>query len=820
MDFTPPYGAWERERRRQLDLTEEELARKAHYSTVAIHRVETGSLRPSREMADALAGALEIPAVDRPAFLSFARGVSARRRTDDLPLPLTPLVGREADLAELRARLSQPGTRLITLVGPPGVGKTRLAIAAAREVVADFEDGVCFIALAALGASAQAVDAIFAGLSEFLDVRITEWSSAKRELRDRRLLLVLDNFEHVLDAAPVVTTLLGAAPGLTVLVTSRAVLNVTGERVYEVDPLSFPADRHLRSPARALLSPAVALFVQQAQAAKASFALTPANTQAVIGLCRELDGVPLALELAAARIRMFTPETLLEKLEAHLGLALLAGGARDLPERQRALRNALAWSFGLLDDGEQRLFTRLGVFPGSFTPEAAVEICGEGVEKPLDALESLLDKCLLEEAHDTPGQTRLTMLAFVREYAGQHLEENADGAAVHRRHATYYLGIAQRMKPFDTRVDVDVPLQFKLVDFHNLRAATLWCAGYPAEYLTGLQLLSNISYLAGNAPQYPWLRFRAEEWRQMVSNAFEVSKTLPELGRADLLTSLLGEINAASPDRSDQVEAEVLRIGTAFHRARVGMLRSARAGAVHHPEEAVAEAQLALEAAEAHGDPVLIASMTSWLGSQLEMLGKLDEALPVLEHALDLWTSLKISDYTFGGVETARNQLARALVAKGRANEALGLIELAMPYFESTGDMLGSAIAHRTAGRAHSLRGDPQLAARKYRTCLAILQDAELHGTGAGVIAMCMIDLAGVLIDLDCPERAARLFGAIDARFADAGAESIWVWNEVITGSGWPRAQSWVAAHPEFLPYWTEGEKRTYTRAIESALEE
>lgn len=820
MDFTPPYGAWEKERRRQLDLTQEELARKAHYSTVAIHRVETGNLRPSREMAEALAEALDVPAGDRSSFVSFARGVASRRQTDNLPLPLTPLVGRETELAELRAHLGQPGTRLITLLGPPGVGKTRLAIATAREVLADFEDGVCFIGLAPLGSSGEVAGAIFAGLSEFLGVRITDRSSAMRGLRDRRLLLVLDNFEHVLEAAPEVTKLLGAEPRMSVLVTSRAILNVSGERVYEVNPLQLPMGRHLRSPARVLHSPAVALFVQRAQAAKQSFALTPANTSAVVALCRKLDGVPLALELAAARIRMFTPETLLEKLEAHLGLALLAGGARDLPERQRALRNALEWSFGLLSAGEQRLFTRLGVFPGSFTPEAADEICGLGIVEPLDALASLLDKSLLEEAHEAPGQTRLTMLVFAREFASERLEANPDGADVHRRHAIYYLDVAQRMKPYDTRVDIDVPLQSKLVDFHNVRAAALWCAARPAEYLTGLQLLSNASYLGSNAPQHPWLRFRPEEYREMVAKVFEVSKHLPTPDRIDLLTSLLGEINVVSPEGADQVETEILNTGTAFHRARVGMQRSARAGCAHHPEEAIAHARLALEAAEAHGDPVLIASMMSWLGTQCETFGEYDEALPILERALTLWTRLNIRDYTYGGIDTARNQLARVLVALGQADEALTLTSSALPYFETMGDMLSLSLAHRTAGRARVLRGEPNLAVCEFRTCLDILHDAEIEGTGAGIVAATVIDLAGALIDLDQPERAARMLGAFASRFSGAVTDANWVHGWEISNTFWPQAQSWIDAHPEFLPHWKEGEKMTYTRVIEYALEE
>jgi predicted ATPase/DNA-binding XRE family transcriptional regulator len=820
MDFTPPYGAWEKERRRQLDLTQEDLARKAHYSTVAIHRVESGSLRPSRAMAEALAVALDISVADRTVFLSFARGISARRTADNLPLPLTPLVGREADLAELRAQLGLAATRLMTLLGPPGVGKTRLAIAAAREALADFEDGVCFITLAALGASAQVVDAIFAGLSEFLDVRITDWSSAKRELRDRRLLLVLDNFEHVLDAAPVVTMLLGAAPGLTVLVTSRAVLNVTGERLYEVDPLSLSADRHLRSPARALLSPAVALFVQQAQAAKASFALTPANTQAVIGLCRELDGVPLALELAAARIRMFTPETLLEKLEAHLGLALLTGGARDLPERQRALRNALAWSFGLLDDGEQRLFTRLGVFPGSFTLEAAVEICAEGVEKPLVSLESLLDKCLLEDAHDAPARARLTMLVFVREFARERLEASAETEAIHLRHAEYYERDSRRIAPFDPLLDANFTLPDKLAEIHNYRAAVLWCSRCPDAFLIGLQLLSKVSHVAAQAPRLPWLRLGIEQVRPMVETAFTTLQALPSDQMANTLMDLLTSLSELSSTLENRAEEFILENGSPLCRYRMCAHQSGRAARSGSPDDAVAHWRQALVAAEETGIPVVIASATMSLGISLQRHEDGREALSVLERSLAQWKALGIVDYSQGGIYTAMVTLAGAQARSGQPEEALAHASESMPHLAELGDLMGVATAHIAAAHAHARRAESRDCADQSIEAVRLLRDIDPGGWSFKRLIRALTWHATALWRLDRHERAGRILGAICSGFGgtvEAGYMPLpSQWKE----TGLDEAREWFAAHPEFLPYWKEGERMTYPQAIEYALEE
>ncbi|CAA9520147.1 MAG: hypothetical protein AVDCRST_MAG73-127, partial [uncultured Thermomicrobiales bacterium] len=339
-----------------------------------------------------------------PATPSRAQPVPLAPRPDQdrtgarLPAPLTSFVGREREIETVAALLRREGVRLVTLTGPGGVGKTRLAVRVAEEVAGEYPDGVVFVALAPV----QDPELVLSAIAQVLGVRETgDQSLAERlagALHERRLLLVLDNFEQVIDTGPQIARLVAACPRLTALVTSRVVLRLSGEHDVSVQPLPLPeAD----SEAMTAETDAVRLFLARARAARAGFVPTDADTIAVAAICRRLDGLPLAIELAAARVAHLPPAALLARLEQRL--PLLTGGPRDAPLRQQTMRDAIAWSYDLLPAEEQALFRRLAVFAGGFTLDAAEAVAGDAALSVFDALCALVDASLVQRA-DGPGE--------------------------------------------------------------------------------------------------------------------------------------------------------------------------------------------------------------------------------------------------------------------------------------------------------------------------------------------------------------------------------------------------------------------------------
>jgi predicted ATPase len=375
--------------------------------------------------------------------------VVARRsepRPNNLPVQRTAFIGREHEAATLGELLGRVDVRLVTVTGPGGIGKTRLALQVASRIADQFPGGVCFVALSPVGEPSL----IAATIAQAAGVRETANHSPQDSLKDylsgldQPMLLLLDNFEHLVSAAPLVAQLLTAGPKLKVVVTSQAPLHIYGEREFPVPPLALPDPKAI--PPLEVLSrlPAIALFVERAQAMKHEFALTKENASAVTAICARLDGLPLAIELAAARIKLLSPAAMLARLESRL--SLLTGGARDLPTRQQTLRGTVDWSYGLLNPAEQTLFRRLSVFAGGCTLEGVEAVCDTKGDLGLDALDgmtSMVDKSLAQQVEPLKTETRFFVLSTIREYALERLAESNDESVTRRAHAAYYLVLAE-----------------------------------------------------------------------------------------------------------------------------------------------------------------------------------------------------------------------------------------------------------------------------------------------------------------------------------------------------------------------------------------
>jgi predicted ATPase/DNA-binding XRE family transcriptional regulator len=476
----PGFGRLVQRYRLAVGWTQEELAERAGLSARAISDLERGvKSQPRLDTVRRLAQALQLDEETAPHFRRAAwRGGGAGNESwwapergkprVSLPIQPTPFVGRQQELEEVRAVLSRPAVRLLTLTGPGGVGKTRLAVQVAEDVAGQFPDGVSFVSLGSLVDPGH-VPASIASTLGLREVRgLSLLDDLTTYLRSKKLLLVLDNFEHLLPATNAVSHLLAACAHLTILLTSRTVLHLAAEREYPVPPLTLPLPGHL--PALAVLArhDAIRLFVQRAEAVKPAFRLTEDNAVAVAGICYRLDGLPLAIELAASRVKLFPPRALLERLSGNL--KLLTGGARDLPARQQTLWNTIDWSYSLLSAEEQYLFARLSAFAGGCSYEAVEAVCNPEGELDLVAgLASLLDHSLLRQ--DGEEEPRLGMLETLREYAREQLAAQGERDVFQRRHAAYYLALAERAEPELTGADQLRWLDLLEREHDNLRAA-------------------------------------------------------------------------------------------------------------------------------------------------------------------------------------------------------------------------------------------------------------------------------------------------------------------------------------------------------------
>lgn len=577
----------------------------------------------------------QLAAADLPSAFPPLRGLASQQA--NLPLQLTPLIGREREVAAVCALIRQPDARLLTLTGPGGTGKTRLAVQVASELVDMFPDGVCFVDLAPLTEPARVV----ATIAQSLAIRDSaERSSVERlatVLRERRMLLLLDNFEQVVDAAPDVGALLASCPLLTVLVTSRIVLHLSGEREWPVPPLTMPTLGRAVSRDQLSQYEAVRLFIARAEAVKPTFVVTNASAPAVAEICVQLDGLPLAIELAAARVKLFSPEALLARLDGRLDL--LTSGGRDRPSRQQTIRNTIDWSYRLLDAPQQALFARLGVFVGGWTlelAEAVVLANGAAALAVAEGIAGLIDNSLVQE-RDQQGAPRFFMLETIREYALEQLAQRGEVVALRQRHLETYLALAEAGgERFWSGAQMAAIAQFE-AEFANLSAALQW-AEATGQTETLLRIATALSWF-WVVRGYP----KERRWLERGLAAVAAGAAVAAVTRAHA-TCMLGFVFSAYGDYAaalrhlETSSVELRALGD--ERGLVIALNELGDALLLQGAFARAEAVLteAMELAQALDNPLRSAQARGYLGCSLSLQGDAERALPLLEASIAVYT--------------------------------------------------------------------------------------------------------------------------------------------------------------------------------------
>jgi predicted ATPase/DNA-binding SARP family transcriptional activator len=684
------------------------------------------------------------PAAQAPAPPAPAGQPSAGR----LPANLTRTLGRDQEVSDVVECFHRDDVRLVTLTGPGGVGKTRVSVDVAHVLEAEFKHGAWFVALAATVEPAPVASTVAQALAITPLAGETPAEAVRRFLAPKEALLVLDNFEHVLSAAPIVSELLAAAHGLNVLTTSREPLRVGAERCFAILPLAVPVDGR---PAEVEQAAASALFVERCRHHDPTFAVTEDNARAIASICRRLDGLPLAIELAAARTPLLGPQ----ELDARLAQSLDALGpaARDAPARQRTLRTTIDWSHRLLAPEEARAFARFASFAGGATVAAAEHVTGAD----LDALEGLVDKHLLQRRHSATGEARLLMLETIREYARERLDADQAASEIHDRHCRYYLALAESAEPALSTTAEDKWLPRLDADVDNLRAALDWSLGR-GDALLGLRL-------AGLLAEFWDIRAMSGEGLEWIQKALEAAgddAPIADRARAHRARLKLLEEQGSAQDagglmeqaRAHAIEALSLsrQAGDPSGIAAALMLLGHLETAESHPQrhrEALAEEALTY-ARQADDDRLIAEALTE----RAVALGP-DRGAVELEHAITALRKIGAAR----NLAVLYNQAAYSAIKAGTHDRAPPLLEHAESLARELGDQMMLCAVSGTAGLAALFTGAIDDARAAFDEQLQICRDLVVPWIASeGLAGLSAIASRGG--DLD---RAARLLGAATA---------------------------------------------------------
>ncbi len=782
---TTSFGDVLRRLRSAAALSQEDLTERAGLSRNGISDLEREArLTPRLDTVRLLADALALGDADRTALLAAARPALQRQSPSalsaaspsTLPPALSRLIGRKDEVAALRAELHEEAVRLVTLTGPGGVGKTRLATAVAGAAAADFRDGVGFVELAAITDPALVLPAI----ARALDIRETLGRPVAEALvatlQDRHLLLVLDNFEHVLEAAPDLAGLLTACPRLTMLVTSRAPLHLSEERRVATTPLALPPDGHRDIVVLGSYA-AIAPFVERAGTVRHGFALTSDNADAIVEIGRRLEGLPLAIELAAGWSHMLSPPELLRRLEPRL--PLLRGGAWDRPRRLQTMRQAITWSYDLLAADEAFLFRRLGVFVGGFTIEGAERVARlpTSPQEPapgspgqtdapavLDLLAALIDKSLVQPMHLEAPEPRFTMLETVREFALEQLAASGETDVLAERHAAWCIALAERVRQSGLLSQASGYAILE-PEHPNLRAALAW--------LLARGEAESALHLAGQLAVFWLVHGHVSEGQAWLERVLSADGGGPTAARSEALVGLnmLLWWSPGGFDRAEQLLVEAERVARAAGDA--GALAYAR---LHQGYVAIYQGDL--ERAVTRGEECLTTAGAIAQGFSLN---------------------------------GARWLLARASLARGENGRAAGLYAQLLASARAEGDEISVV---------NSLIGLAILAERRGETEQALAGFAEAaaycRGPGNRIHASECLDWAAMAAAPGRPEAAVRLFAAADAlRAAAVGGPPVLVFVADRSRHEQTLAEARAALGAErFALTWAAGAALTFDEAI------